>query len=78
LDELGRGTSTHDGTAIAHAVLDAISVAGPLMLFSTHYPSLTTKASSAIANYHMSYHLEDSNGGEQAASEVTFLYRPVS
>ena len=41
LDELGRGTSTHDGVAVAHATLDHL-VAGArcLTLFVTHYPSV--------------------------------------
>lgn len=41
LDELGRGTSTFDGTAIAHAVVDYL--AGHIQcrsLFATHYHSL--------------------------------------
>ena len=41
LDELGRGTSTHDGVAVAHATLDYL-VAGArcLTLFVTHYPGV--------------------------------------
>jgi len=42
LDELGRGTSTHDGYAIARAVLQHLAAASrPLLLFSTHYHALT-------------------------------------
>jgi len=42
LDELGRGTSTYDGYAIAHAVLShLVSSVKPLLLFSTHYHTLT-------------------------------------
>ena len=42
LDELGRGTSTFDGYAIAYAVLHHIaSRLGCLGLFSTHYSALT-------------------------------------
>ncbi|KAL0466527.1 DNA mismatch repair protein Msh3 [Neurospora intermedia] len=41
LDELGRGTSTHDGRAIAGAVLEyVIRDVGCLMLFVTHYQDL--------------------------------------
>ncbi|KAJ3151626.1 Mismatch repair protein msh3 [Geranomyces michiganensis] len=41
LDELGRGTSTHDGTAIAHATLTHfVQTIRALVLFVTHYPAL--------------------------------------
>lgn len=42
IDELGRGTSTHDGLAIAYAALQALKGAAqpPLTVFSTHYHSL--------------------------------------
>ncbi|KAJ3401119.1 Mismatch repair protein msh3 [Chytriomyces hyalinus] len=41
LDELGRGTSTHDGTAIAYATLRyLVERVGCCTLFVTHYPSL--------------------------------------
>ncbi len=45
LDELGRGTSTHDGVAIAHAVLDyAVRRLRCLLLFITHYQTLSGMA----------------------------------
>ena len=41
LDELGRGTATHDGTAIAHAVVDRlVRTTRCRTLFATHYHSL--------------------------------------
>lgn len=41
IDELGRGTSTYDGTAIAYSTLKYVSEKiGCLTLFSTHYHSL--------------------------------------
>ena len=41
LDELGRGTSTHDGVAVAHATLDhLVANTRCLTLFVTHYPSV--------------------------------------
>ncbi|KAK3300835.1 DNA mismatch repair protein MSH3 [Chaetomium fimeti] len=45
LDELGRGTSTHDGAAIAHAVLAHVArETRCLTLFITHYQSLARVA----------------------------------
>lgn len=40
IDELGRGTSTEDGYAIARAVLDYLKNTGCFVLFSTHYHEL--------------------------------------
>jgi len=43
MDELGRGTSTFDGYAIAKAVLDYLIISiRPLCLFTTHYHMLTS------------------------------------
>ena len=45
LDELGRGTSTFDGMAIAQAVVERLgSESSPLTLFATHYHELTKLA----------------------------------
>ena len=45
LDELGRGTATCDGTAIAHgSLLHVIKSLGCLTLFVTHYPELSLVA----------------------------------
>ena len=40
-DEIGRGTSTFDGMAIAQAVLEYLNNLGPRTLFATHYHELT-------------------------------------
>lgn len=40
VDELGRGTSTADGYAIAYAVLRAVADVGARCLFATHYHQL--------------------------------------
>ena len=41
IDELGRGTSTHDGLAIAQASLHhLVAKLGCLTLFVTHYPKV--------------------------------------
>lgn len=40
LDEVGRGTSTNDGIAIAHALLEYLCNKKPRCLFATHYQEL--------------------------------------
>ena len=55
LDEIGRGTSTYDGLALAWATLDHLSrQVKPLTLFATHYFELTqiSQSNSAIQNLH--------------------------
>uniref|UniRef100_A0A146L1N3 DNA mismatch repair protein Msh6 n=1 Tax=Lygus hesperus TaxID=30085 RepID=A0A146L1N3_LYGHE len=78
VDELGRGTSTYDGTAIAAAVLQELSRMKCRTIFSTHYHTLvgSIKDNSGIALGHMSCMVEseeeDENGKEET---VTFLYK---
>ncbi|KAI1920754.1 Mismatch repair protein msh3 [Ophidiomyces ophidiicola] len=74
LDELGRGTSTHDGVAIAQAVLEYIvRELQSLTLFITHYQHLSTLARTfpggELRNVHMKF-TETGSGGQ----DVTFLY----
>ncbi|ORY03012.1 DNA mismatch repair protein Msh6 [Basidiobolus meristosporus CBS 931.73] len=72
LDELGRGTSTFDGYAIAYSVLHYLSTyVGCLGLFSTHYGMLTTEMEKTknIALMHMSCQVDEER------KEVTFLYK---
>ena len=66
LDEVGRGTSTFDGMAIARAVLeflDARPEGPPRTLFATHYHELTAVADAlgSADNAHVAVHDE---GGE--------------
>ena len=44
LDEIGRGTSTLDGLAIAQAALEHLHAAGAHTLFATHYHEMTALA----------------------------------
>jgi len=76
LDELGRGTSTHDGVAIAGAVLDyVVREKGCLCLFITHYQVLAGMERGfergELKNVHMRFRAEEGVNGEE---EVTFLY----
>lgn len=56
MDEIGRGTSTYDGLAIAHACVEhLVTQTKCLVLFATHYFELTHLASkySQIQNLHV-------------------------
>ncbi|TFB05824.1 DNA mismatch repair protein MSH3 [Trichoderma ghanense] len=74
LDELGRGTSTHDGAAIAQAVLHhVVTETRCLTLFITHYQNLARIADGlpGVTNVHMRFNAEKGPDGEE---EITFLY----
>ena len=63
LDEVGRGTSTYDGLAIAQAVVEYLHdrpEARALTLFATHYHELTELADRLprVANAHVAVHEE--------------------
>ncbi len=55
MDEVGRGTATTDGLAIAHACVNRLLEIGCLTLFATHYFELTTLAQThdGIRNVHV-------------------------
>lgn len=84
LDEIGRGTGTMDGVAIAHAVLAYfVEDIRALTLFVTHYPSLAEFESiypHAVKNYHMGFIEQETSStieGEETEgkhNEITFLY----
>ena len=74
LDEIGRGTSTYDGLAIAQALLEHLvrgPLRGPRTLFATHFHELTALAGShdRIVNHTVAV-AETSRG-------IEFLYRIV-
>nr|XP_020503102.1 DNA mismatch repair protein Msh3 [Labrus bergylta] len=85
LDELGRGTSTHDGIAIAFATLEYfIRDVKALTLFVTHYPPLCELERvypQHVSNYHMAFLLNepdiamDTDDGEVQPEFITFLYQ---
>ncbi|KAL2038341.1 hypothetical protein N7G274_008990 [Stereocaulon virgatum] len=72
LDELGRGTSSYDGVAVAQAVLHHVAThIGCIGFFATHYHSLAAEFSKhpEIRNRRMRIHVDDEN------RRVTFLYK---
>ena len=87
LDELGRGTSTHDGAAIAHAVLEhVVRETKCLTLFITHYQNLARVADGLgdgrVRCVHMRFRAErharilsdEATGDDAGDEEITFLY----
>lgn len=80
LDELGRGTSTFDGTAIARAVASFLADKKCRTLFSTHYHSLVDdfQDDDRIHLGHMACAVENENSEDITKENVTFLYKYVS
>ena len=68
-DEIGRGTATFDGMAIAQSIIEYIATSIQcITLFSTHYHELTMMdASFHIQNVHASASIEDDH--------IVFLYK---
>ena len=74
LDELGRGTSTHDGVAIAQAVLNhVVREKKSLTLFITHYQNLSALAKGFENGELKNVHMRFKETGD-AGQEITFLY----
>ena len=70
LDEIGRGTSTYDGLAIAWAVSEHLhDPIGCRVLFATHYHQLTelSEQLEGVANYSVS--------AREHAGDIVFLHR---
>ncbi len=70
LDEIGRGTSTYDGVAIAWAVAEYLHErVGCKAVFATHYHELTQLADrfARIVNFNVAVH--------EAGEEIIFLHR---
>lgn len=81
MDELGRGTSTFDGTAIASAaVKHLVDRSRCVALFATHYHSLLEEWKDApnVRLGHMECIVENGNvtsrSADQDESTITFLY----
>ncbi|GMY07192.1 DNA mismatch repair protein MSH3 isoform X1, partial [Fagus crenata] len=86
IDELGRGTSTHDGVAIAYATLHhLLQQKRCMVLFVTHYPKIAdirTEFPGSVGAYHVSYltshkdmDMEDSKTDHE---DVIYLYKLVT
>ncbi|XP_072289429.1 DNA mismatch repair protein Msh3 isoform X2 [Eucyclogobius newberryi] len=83
LDELGRGTSTHDGMAIAYATLQHfITQAKSFTLFVTHYlllSELERQYPQHVFNCHMAFLLNEpdvaSADTDVGPEFITFLYQ---
>ena len=72
LDELGRGTSSYDGVAVAQAVLHHVAThIGCVGFFATHYHSLAEEFSGhpEIKNKRMQIYVDDVH------KQITFLYK---
>jgi len=75
LDEIGRGTSTYDGLAIAWAVIDSICGCADdrdsqiRCLFATHYHELTTLEGTIPGLINLNTEIAETNG------EIVFLHR---
>ncbi|KAG6079813.1 hypothetical protein E4U15_003600 [Claviceps sp. LM218 group G6] len=72
LDELGRGTSSYDGVAVAQAVLHHVAThIGCVGFFATHYHSLATEFENhpEVQEKRMAIHVDEKE------RKVTFLYK---
>ncbi len=74
LDEIGRGTGTFDGLAVAWAVVEHLAdvrTAGSMALVATHYKELTllSDLKPGISNYHVTV--------RRSGGDITFLRKVV-
>ncbi|EDU45523.1 DNA mismatch repair protein mutS [Pyrenophora tritici-repentis] len=70
IDELGRGTSTRDGLAIALAIAEALVSSRALVWFATHFKDLATIMGerAGVQNLHLAVQIDDEHS-------MTMLYR---
>lgn len=73
VDELGRGTSTRDGLAIALAIAEALVDSRALVWFVTHFRDLATimYERAGVVNLHLAVDM----GGDQSPDDMTMMYK---
>lgn len=77
IDELGRGTATYDGTAIAGSVVAALAKKEARTLFATHYHTLTEDQGTDVHSAHMACMIENEGHEDITQETITFLYKLV-
>ncbi|KAI2468757.1 DNA mismatch repair protein-like protein MutS [Annulohypoxylon bovei var. microspora] len=77
IDELGRGTSTRDGLAIALAISEALVQSNSLVWFATHFQQLSKVLGSrpGVLNLHLATETHDMDDGNP---KMTMLYKVTS
>jgi DNA mismatch repair protein MutS len=70
-DEIGRGTATYDGMAIAQAVLEFLDRLQPRTLFATHYHELTSLAGALSSVLCLTIEVAEHN------DEIIFMHKIV-
>ncbi|MFQ6744927.1 MAG: MutS-related protein, partial [Alphaproteobacteria bacterium] len=73
-DEIGRGTATYDGMAIAQAVLEYLNELQPRTLFATHYHELTSLVISGELNHVHCLTIDVREHND----EIIFMHRIIS
>ncbi|KAI8964817.1 muts domain V-domain-containing protein [Daldinia sp. FL1419] len=77
IDELGRGTSTRDGLAIAMAISEALIQSSSFAWFSTHFQQLASVLGNrpGVLNLHLATEIYKTDG---ANPKMTMLYKIAS
>ncbi|KAK8089002.1 hypothetical protein PG997_003963 [Apiospora hydei] len=78
IDELGRGTSTRDGLAIAIAISEALLQSEAFVWFATHFEELTAVLGSRPGVLNLHLETEVSRGNNQEKPKTTMLYKVSS